>query len=290
MPFVGKSEYGFKPAFKFLISIPCMDQLYWAKCSLAQWDWMTSESVHFLLIDNGSQHDNYQDFLARYNLAHRDRWHYLRNETNVGMIRSSQQAYEYAREHGYTHLALAHNDVWVYQQFWNQAVKACYQAIPKLGGIGFFGSKGCGKEGHRLNTMGNVLDPGHGDFLPNWRSFLTDEGTFSMNVEYKPACIFDGFFQCYSMNLLNELNGFDQRYDMMHVYDYDFSLSSIWAGWKNIVLAVPCHHLSGLTANNSAASTSGQDKHEINHKLWAEKWQDRLGVSVDENFNYRWNQ
>jgi hypothetical protein len=286
---------------RLLIAIPVMDQYELGRCSLATWDWMTSAATDFLLIDNGSRCDWFK-WLETAHLKAKPRWRYLRNEHNIGVVRSAQQAYDYALEHKFDLLALTHNDVWVFEQDWDHRLLGLLFGFPDIGGVGFFGSKGCNRDGLRLQTFGNVLDFGHGR---------------RMIQPWEPAVIFDGFFQCYSMDMLKSLkhkciecdgrlwrdwncaschgkghqSGFDQRYDMMHIYDYDYSLASIAAGWKNAVLNVPCHHLSGLTANNAAAATSGQDKMYANIKRFHEKWDGRLGVSVnDTNWTYTWEQ
>jgi|SRR5262245_8648520 len=292
---------------KLLIAIPVMDQMEIGRISLAQWDWMTSPATNFLMIDNGSQCD-WEQWLDDAHLKAPERWSYTHNGTNIGMVKSCDLAYHVALDCGYDLLAITHNDVWVFELFWDRRLIELFeiQASRRLGGVGFFGSKGCALSGHRLDTFGNVLDHGHGR---------------RMTKPWEPACVFDGFFQCYSMEMLKSLvhvcseckgegswetptdgyvcpackgtgeqrGGFDQRYDMMHIYDYDYSLTSIAAGWKNAVLNVPCHHLSGLTANNAAAATSGQDKMDTNIRLFHEKWDERLGVMVnDSDWSYQW--
>lgn len=296
---------------KLLITIPVMDQYEIGRCSMACWDWMTSPAADFLLLDNGSASGLWPNWLATAHLKAPQRWHYLRNEVNVGMVRSAQQAYEWALGRDYELLALTHNDVWVFEPSWDEDLKFLWNKETswgfrhggKLGGVGFFGSKGCNRDGLRLNTFGNVLDSGHGR---------------RMTAAWEPAVIFDGFFQCYSMEMLQSLRhrclcdiedgspsercvicggkgvqagGFDQRYQWMHIYDYDFSLESIAAGWKNAVLNVPCHHLSGLTANNAAAATSTQAVMQANIDRFHAKWDDRLGVMVDDaTWTYTWKQ
>ncbi len=85
-----------------------------------------------------------------------------------------------------------------------------------------------------------------------------------------------------------QFGGFDQRYAWHHVYDYDISLTSIDLGYRNAVLNIPCHHLSGLTANNDAYATSGPDIHSANYQRWLDKWRPKLGVTVDEKWRYTW--
>lgn len=204
------------------------------------------------------------------------RWWYQNSGTNLGLIQSCQRAYKFALERGDDILCLTHNDVWVYQANWDFAVKYYFMSDKTMGGIGLFGSKGCGKEGHRLNTFGSLIEmSGHGR---------------KMTRMLEPAVTFDGFFMCFSMAMLKEAGGFDQRYQMHRMYDLDTSLTSIKLGYKNIVINLPCHHLSGLTANNDAKLTCGPDVHAANSKLFLDKWGPELGVSVDEEFNYKWRQ
>jgi len=307
---------------RLLVAIPVYEQFEIGRISLMCFDQITSQSTDFLLIDNGSRESDYKGWLKKHNFGPK-RWTVHTNPQNLGLIKSAQQAYEYALSFGYNLLCLTHNDVWLYQQNWDLNLKTCFQEIDKLGGVGLFGSKGCGKEGHRIDTFGSLIEiAGHGRKMDKYRIEGSDceacQGTGQTQTGYscsvcqssgkyqdyppvdrghpsytnplwEPAVVFDGFFMCFSMKMLKEAGGFDQRYEMHHIYDYDASLTSIKLGYKNIVLNIPCHHLSGLTANNAAFSTSGQDVHQRNYEKWLEKWSPHLGVGVDEQFNYRWN-
>lgn len=207
-----------------------------------------------------------------------DRWALASMKQNVGLIKSCQYAYEYARANSYDILCLTHNDVWIYADQWDWHVVHQFELDPKLGGVGLFGSKGCSKDGHRLETFGSLIEmSGHGRKMANDRVGY-----------YEPACTFDGFFMAFSMEMLKQAGGFDQRYFMHHMYDLDSSLTSIKLGYKNIVLNLPCHHLSGLTANNEARAVATQEIHQANSVLWKQKWSHELGVMVDDDFNYRW--
>jgi hypothetical protein len=203
----------------------------------------------------------------------------MANKSNAGLIASCQQTYEYAVAEGFDILVLTHNDVWLYSEprntvTWDELIPNQWFHQPDLGIIGLLGSKGCGREGHRLDTFGSLIEmAGHGRKMTTW---------------IEPAVCLDGFFMACSMKMLKKAGGFDQRYEWHHVYDYDTSLTSIKLGYRNAVVNIPCHHLSGLTANNDAKATSGEDVHHANYLRWLEKWQPELGLMVNDGWDYRW--
>ena len=255
-----------------LVAIPVMGQYEIGRISLYCFDQLVSRDTDFLLIDNSPNGSPWPEWRERYKM---DRWAIASMKENTGLIKSCQYAYEYAKSQSYDILCLTHNDVWVYEKYWDRSVVGCFYNVKNLGGVGLFGSKGCGKEGHRLDTFGSLIEmSGHGRKLTG---------------PYEPATTFDGFFMCFSMQMLKAAGGFDQRYQMHHMYDLDASLTSIKLGYKNIVLNLPCHHLSGLTANNDAKSVCGPDVHAANSQLFLRKWGGDLGVMVDDNFQYRWS-
>lgn len=268
---------------KTLIAIPVMGQYEIGRISLYQFDQTTSPDCRFLLIDNSLDDPSpYPSLFDRGFLSH-DRWIYRRNPGNPGLIASCQQAYEWAKSDDYDVLVLTHNDVWIYPAIYPDVLEGValddyltieFSLKKNMGILGLFGSKGCDKAGHRLDTFGSLIEmSGHGRKMTKW---------------IEPAVCLDGFFLACSMNMLNAVGGFDQQYQWHHVYDYDISLASIWAGFNNAVINIPCHHLSGLTANNDAFSTSGPEIHQSNYDLWKAKWGRKLGVSVEPDWNYTW--
>ena len=293
---------------KTLIAIPVMGSYEIGRISLYQWDRTTSPGAHFLLIDNSPFPSQYEALFERGFLS-RDRWSYVSNPENVGLIRSAQQAYNFALGMEADVLVLTHNDVWVYPDLdncntpdgcpwrWDDSLDHVFDRIAKagrdVGVVGLMGSKGCSSSGHRLDTFGSLIEmSGHGRRMTEW---------------IEPAVCLDGLFLACNMRMLRQTKypkiggaytddltngiqqgGFDQRYQWHHVYDYDISLTSIELGYRNAVLNIPCHHLSGLTANNAAYATSGPDVHEANYQRWLQKWAHKLGVSVDVEWNYKW--
>lgn len=312
---------------KVLIAIPVMGSFEIGRISLYQWDRTASPDASFLLIDNSPQPSPYSALFEREFLDQK-RWIYHPNAENVGLIRSAQQAYNFALGMGADILVLTHNDVWVYPNHkpyqWDEYLAGEFRSGKNFGVIGLFGSKGCSSSGHRLDTFGSLIEmAGHGRRMTEW---------------IEPAVCLDGFFLACSMAMLKaavyqcegcngdgqieraslfagpgglrggisltptdewevcplckgkkvQTGGFDQRYAMHHVYDYDISLTSIELGYRNAVVNIPCHHLSGLTANNAAYATSGQDVHQANYDKWLAKWSAKLGLTVDSNWNYTW--
>ena len=277
---------------KVLVAIPVMGSFEIGRISLYQWDRTASPDCHFLLIDNSTEPSPYPSLFER-GFLNPKRWTYHRNASNVGLVVSAQQAYDFALGMAADILVLTHNDVWVYPDHvgadcetgdcWDWELVSEFKAHTdangkvydrQLGVVGLFGSKGCGAEGHRLNTFGSLIEmAGHGRRMKQW---------------IEPAVCLDGFFLACAMSMLKKAGGFDQRYSMHHVYDYDISLTSIELGYRNAVLNIPCHHLSGLTANNDAYATSGPDVHTANYNKWLAKWSSKLGLTVDEQWNYTW--
>ena len=290
---------------KTLIAIPVMGSYEIGRIALYQFDRTASPDAHFLLIDNGGPASQYPALFDR-GFLDPNRWSYHANDSNIGLVASCQQAYNFALGMDADILVLTHNDVWLYPEMsmqtdnydedigiaatpWDESIDFlfnngdayCIAGIDRgnreyanLGVIGLFGSKGCGREGHRLDTFGSLIEiAGHGRKMTEW---------------IEPAVCLDGFFLACSMKMLREAGGFDQRYEWHHVYDYDISLTSIELGYRNAVINIPCHHLSGLTANNAAFATSGPDVHTANYERWKAKWSAKLGLTVNENWEYAW--
>ncbi len=188
----------------------------------------------------------------------------------------------------------AFNDLLVYEKDWDKRVVKLFEEIDKLGGVGFFGSQGCGPLGERIQ---DVPSP---SVMAGMSNMLEAElHGMRMDQEWKPVAIFDGLAMVFSMEMLKKGNGFDQRYKWHHIYDRDASLESLRRGYKNVVMNVPCHHLSGITANRPEyqkwidlkVGTSGfvGDKytHDENSRIFKEKFEKVLPLYVENDFSFR---
>lgn len=271
---------------KLTLAIPFLNQLQDAKAPLATFRHNTSEETEWLIIDNGST-DQIEDFILKF--IKPKRMNYVRNETNVGLVKSYQQAYENCETE---YLAITHNDVFVFEKDWDKRVIKMFEDNPDIGGIGLFGSAGCGPVGERIQ---DVKFPGQMAGLSNMLE--AEVHGMRMDKDWEYVSIFDGFMMIFRMSMLKKAGGFDQRYKYHHIYDRDASLESLRQGYKNIVMNIPCHHLSGLTANRSdyqdwIKKLQGREDgdmftHDENSKIFKEKFKDVLPLYVEKDGTYR---
>jgi len=273
-------------SLKMSLAIPYLNQLADTKPVLATFKANTSEETEWLIIDNGST-DPVEEFIVKY--LKPKRMNFIRNETNIGLVKTYQQAYENCET---DILAITHNDVFVFEKDWDKRIIKYFEEMPDLGGVGFFGSQGCGPVGERIQ---DVPMPG---MMAGMSNMLEAEiHGMRLDREWRPAAIFDGFMMIFRMDMLRKGGGFDLRYKYHHIYDRDASLESLRRGYKNIVVNVPCHHMSGLTANRGdyqnwikdIQKRDDADKftHDENSKLLEEKFKDMLPLYVNDDFSFR---
>lgn len=275
---------------KLTLAIPIMNQLNDAKGPLGTFRYNTSDDAEWLIIDNGST-DPVEEFIREH--LRPKRLNYIRNNENVGMVATMQQAYE---ECDSDILALTHNDVFIYEKDWDQRIVSYFENMPDLGAVGLFGSQGCGSFGGRIQDVPNMgVAAGVSNMLE------AEVHGMRMAREFRPVSIFDGFFMAFRMEMLETGGGFDQRYHYHHIYDRDASLESLRRGYNNIVVNIPCHHMCGLTANRGEYQDWVSEKtkdargeihgdkwtHDENSKLFNEKWRDVLPLYVEDDFSFR---
>ncbi len=267
--------------------IPVMNQLNDSKGCMGTFKYMTSEDTEFMIIDNGSTEP--VEEWVRKSLKPK-RLNYVRNNENFGMLKTLQQAYEYCET---DLIAVSHNDVLVYEKDWDKRVASYFEDMKDLGGVGFFGTQGCGPIGERIQDVPAGVAAGLSNMLE------AEVHGARLDRPWRSAAIFDGFMQVFSMEMLRKAKGFDQRYHFHHLYDRDAALESISHGYKNIVVDVPCHHLCGLTANRSeyqtwidsrtqnTGFTGDKWTHDENTKIFEKKWKDVLPLYIEDDFSFR---
>jgi glycosyltransferase involved in cell wall biosynthesis len=270
------------------MAIPVMNQLNDCKGILGQLRSVTSNDTEWLIVDNGST-DPYEDFLTRY--LKPTRLNYIKNKENLGLVKTYQQMYENC---GTDLIAFLHNDVFIYEKDWDKRVIKKFEEMPDLGAIGFFGAQGVGPIGERIQ---DIEIPGQ---MAGWSSMLeADVHGMRLHDEFKPAAVFDGFAIIMRMEILKKAGGIDQTYQFHHLYDRELGLLTLAYGYKNIVLNIPCHHWSGMTANRPEYQTwidkKTQNKgyigdkytHDKNTQIFNEKWRDYLPIYIENDFSFR---
>lgn len=282
---------------KATVCVPFYNQLNDAKGIVALLKNNMEPTTELMVIDNGST-DPIEDFFLKY--LKPKRLNYIRNEENIGMIRTMQQAYENCDT---DILIVVHNDVFIYDHWFDQRVIAEFEKDPKIGIIGAFGSQGCGEYGERLQDVPMYMA---GSVCAGKTNMLEAEvHGLRMKKETNAVSILDGFFMAFRMDFLRKTNGFDQRYQFHHYYDRDICLESLKHGYNNLVIDLKCHHLSGLTANRgdyqdwvSQKTKTIREKtkdersgdkyaHDSNAQLFHAKWSSVAPLYVEDDFSFR---
>ena len=289
------------------VVVPFMNGLNDSKSAMGLLKYVTDPEVEYVVIDNGST-DPIEQFFV--NIIKPKRLNCIRNEENIGMIKTQQQGYENSSG---DLIAYIHNDVFIYDTRWSQKVVDAFEKDPKLGAIGFFGAQGCGPIGERIQ---DVRLPGQMDGLSNMLEaelhgmrLNTPEG-----AEYalQPCAIFDGLTMIFRREMLDKAGGFDQNYRFHHLYDRDSALTSLRMGYRNAVINISCHHWGGMTANRSEyqnwinkklpehsgyirpgeKDVIGADMwtHDENTRLFAEKFKNVLPLYVENDYSFRTGQ
>ena len=277
-----------KKSLSLTVVIPYLNQLNDTKGPMGCLRHNTSETTEWLIIDNGST-EKIEQFFLRY--LRPKRMNFIRNEENIGMLKTMQQGYENADT---DIIAFLHNDVFIFERDWDKRILSYFEQQLDLGGIGLFGAQGCGLIGERIQ---DVPSP---DVMAGMSNMLEAEiHGMRMAEPWRNVAIFDGFAMIFRKEALKKSNGFDQRYHYHHLYDRDASLEVLKNGYRNIVVDIPCHHLSGLTANrtdyqewiNKKTNRPDGDKwtHDDNSVIFKNKWADMLPLYVENDGSFRAN-
>lgn len=262
------------------IVVPIMGSLGDSKPVFGSWIATIGCEADLLIIDNAAHVDEKQvTFFANYvNPQWQGNVDYAPQETNLGVVKSMQFAYEYLKDTDI--LAFIHNDLYLYTPGWGRQVIDWFTEHPETGLLGFFGAEGVHPSSGRFNVWNNMLEAEiHGNRFR--------EG-------FKQVAVLDGLSMIASRKMLDVRHGVDTSYDIHHFYDLDLSLESIDRGFKNYVLPVYCHHQSGITAcrplfQRWADEYTGEERGEqvLYHKnlqRFRDKWSHRLPYSVGQGW------
>ena len=289
---------------KMSVVVPYLNGLDDSKGAMGLLKYVTSPETEYVIIDNGST-DPVEDFFTK--IIKPKRMNYIRNEENIGMIKTQQQGYEGASGDV---IAFLHNDVFIYDTQWTQKVIDAFTNDSKLGALGFFGAQGCGPLGERIQ---DVRYPGQ---MAGWSNLLEAEKhgmrlETPRGLEYalQPCAIFDGLCMIFRKEMLDKAGGFDNRYIFHHLYDRSAALQSLATGYHNAVINISCHHWGGMTANRSEyqnwinkqlpehanyirpgeTNVIGADMwtHDENSRKFKQIWEDVLPLYVEDDYSFR---
>lgn len=271
------------------IIIPVMNELHNTKGILGLLKHNTSHSTEFIFIDNGST-DNYEEFI--YKNLRLKKVQYIRNNENIGLVKTMQQGYEASSSEIIT---FVHNDVFLYEKDWDKRIENIFHDREDIGVVGLFGAAGVGSDGGRIQMVQQGKAPGYSGMI---EAEVHGEKISPGSEVY--VSIMDGFLMSVRKELLDKTGGFDQTYQWHHFYDRDLCLESIRHGYKNLVIGSPSHHWSGRTANQPEYQEMIKEKygsgkfdhtsqyvgdkatHDDNMKRFGDKWGEVLPIYVDK--------
>jgi GT2 family glycosyltransferase len=261
---------------KLSVCIPIFNQLNETRitwgCHLA--NIVDKDNTELIVLDNGST-DGYGEWLNRFIFPHFPRHNLIRHEDNIGLVNSSNQLIENSSGEI---IALLHNDVLVFEKGWDQRVVNAFERHPEVGLAGFLGAKGAALNGGRWDVLSNMLE-------------AEIHGVRESSESY--VVLFDGLSLIGRRKMFEQVGGIDQNYTYHHFYDKDVSLTSYYAGWKNLMIGVYHHHMSGITANrpdyqkwiskvlHKKEGKGDQASYDASEKYFLDKWKERLPVKVD---------
>lgn len=158
----------------------------------------------------------------------------VRNDVNEGYyspLRTLVEMWDYEI------LALAHNDILIYENGWDRRLRESYVGNTQLGVVGFCGSSQVDDQGGRgQGTMMNFRGtPGLGQAQAGLRI-----------TGLEPAAILDSMFMAFRRELAIKLLEGEEP-TPAHFYDKIWPMRALEWGWRVGILGVEIDHLGGTT-------------------------------------------
>lgn len=262
------------------IVIPLFEQFRETKGIVLQLLATAKDINQLILINNSlsiSGQDDWKAFASEV-ISPYQKIQYIQNVDNIGVHKSLNQGY---RNSETEYLGFFHTDVFVYDYGWDEKIVKYMDDNPEVGICCFYGGKICTADAQRLSCFTSLVEP--------------FEDTFRVK-EPTPVSIIDGFGFVIRRKLLEKTNGFDERYNFHHFYDFDISLESIKAGYVNVVMDINTLHVSGLSSSTQQYkdyinNRVGNDNGDItlfleNQQIFIDKWKNYLPIVVTTNGKY----
>lgn len=189
---------------------------------------------------------------------------YLRNETNVGLIRALNQG---ARAAGGDLLCFLHNDTEMRDPRWLERLEAAVTGPAGVGLAGLYGARRLRSDGRYVGrTIVHSLADG-----PRLR------GEQALVAAVDGVCLF------LRRDVFEAVGGFDEGYGFFHGYDRDLSFAVREAGHRCAVVNAPFVHRGGGTRTAAGAPMGvPEDMAQRREALrrFAVKWRHRLPSDV----------
>jgi GT2 family glycosyltransferase len=265
----------------FVIGVPVLNQPQTTQKWLDLIKKNTPSDVPVIIVDNGST-SPVRDWLI--GLSGDDL--VIRNDQNVGVTKSLNQIWHVAqKQFKADYVIYLHNDVYIYADNWIETIKQAFNEAGDVGVAGFFGAYGMASSdiyrapydfrqlARQLPVSGLKCRVNHGQLRlspPRW---------------WDKVAVLDGFSLITKVEMLEKVGGFDEvTYPIHHMYDLDLCLSSIKAGYTNIVIDLDCDHHGGITdVGEDWATPFGTTREQVHqgvHPPFYEKWRDMLPYRV----------
>jgi len=219
---------------KLVTVVPVLNAFDVAQDSLRRMMLLAHEP-EILAIDNGSS-QSLAGQVKAWKLEHVE---VVRNAHNVGNYAAFAQGLKLAQKREADVIAFFHSDLIIHERWWDDRVRVAFEQDPKLGLLGFIGSREIdGSGGRGLGTASNFLGLFGGGPAEVHGARLTG---------LMPAAVVDGCSMIFRTEALAQI-GSRRDYPPHHFYDRLMSCEVLEAGWRVAVLGIGCDHLGGRTA------------------------------------------
>lgn len=159
----------------------------------------------------------------------------IRNEKNRGYYWPILQVKERCNNSSDL-IGLSHNDLVVYEQGWDERLKAEFKLEPALGMVGFCGSSEADAKGGRGQGTMCCFRGERGQRQPAGKQIK----------DFQPAVLLDSLFMAMRPSVVDILD-IDERTPLAHFNDKIWPLRAMENGWRVAVLGIEIDHIGGMT-------------------------------------------